>query len=88
MILRTIGAAALLIATAAQAQVVSYSSNRPDPVKGDANKVVCQRTETLGTRLGAKKTCMTVAEWQARQRADRIQTEKVQSDTRAMRSGG
>lgn len=31
--------------------------------KSDLDKVVCQKQETLGTRLGTKKVCMTVAQW-------------------------
>lgn len=31
--------------------------------KSDLNKVVCEKQETTGTRLGTKKVCMTVAQW-------------------------
>jgi len=31
--------------------------------KSDLDKVVCEKQETMGTRLGAKKVCMTVAQW-------------------------
>ena len=81
--LKSLMAMAVLVSAAAPAQVVtSYGTNNPAPIKGDANKIVCQKEETIGTRLGGKKVCLTVAEWQARQQADRDQTERVQSGTR------
>jgi hypothetical protein len=80
---KMLAVAALLLSAAAPAQVItSYRTNNPAPIRGDPNKIVCQKEETIGTRLGAKKVCMTVAEWQARQAADRDQTERVQSGTR------
>lgn len=81
--LKSLAAIAVLVSAAAPAQVItSYRANNPAPIKGDANKIVCQKEETIGTRLGGKKVCLTVAEWQARQHADREQTERVQSGAR------
>lgn len=79
---RTLAAAVVLIATAAPAQVTSYQTNRPAPVKGDADKIVCEKVETLGTRLGAKKLCLTVREWEALRKNDRDETERIQSGTK------
>jgi hypothetical protein len=31
--------------------------------KSDLDRVVCEAEDTLGTRLGAKKVCMTVSQW-------------------------
>jgi hypothetical protein len=31
--------------------------------KSDVNRIVCEAQDTLGTRLGAKKVCMTVGQW-------------------------
>jgi hypothetical protein len=81
--LKSLAAIAVLATATASAQVTtSYRTNNPAPIKGDVNKIVCQKEETIGTRLGGKKVCLTVAEWQARQQADRDQTERVQSGTR------
>lgn len=85
--LRILAASAVLAAVAAPAQVTSYTSNRPAPIQGDADKIVCQKQETLGTRLGAKKLCLTVREWRERQMADRDQTESIQAGTRAKCEG-
>lgn len=81
---RSLAAMAVLISAVAPAQVItSYSTNNPSTIHGDANKVVCEKQEKIGTRLGGKKVCMTVAEWQARQAADRDQMERIQSGARA-----
>ena len=81
--LKSFSAIALLVSAAAPAQVVtSYRTNNPSALKGDPNRIVCQKEETIGTRLGAKKVCLPIAEWQARQAADRDQTERVQSGAR------
>jgi hypothetical protein len=77
---KAIAAACLFISTAVPAQqITSYKTSNPAPVKGDPNKIVCEKQETIGTRLGAKKVCMTVAEWNDRKRAQRETTEKIQS---------
>ena len=57
-------AAALMVSTPAAAQVTSIESNNPLPKRGDPNRVVCEVEETTGTRLGARKVCKTVLEWQ------------------------
>ena len=85
--LRAIAAAAVLISTAGPAQVTSYKSNNVTTIKGDPNKIVCRKEETLGSRLGAKKVCLTVREWQAREEADREQTEGIQAGVRTRCEG-
>jgi len=82
MIKSLAGMTVLLSAAAPAQNITSYRTNNPAPIKDDANKVVCQKQETIGTRLGEKKVCLPVAEWQARQQADRDQTERVQSGAR------
>lgn len=80
---RYVVAAVLICATGATAQSVSYKSNNTAAIKGDPNKIVCEREEKIGTRLGGKKVCLTVAEWNARRGADRDQMERVQAGARA-----
>jgi hypothetical protein len=51
------------------------------PARGnqsDLDKVVCKAQDTLGTRLGAKKVCMTVAQWQAYEDDVKDQTRRIQ----------
>jgi len=69
-----------LLATSAPAfaQVTSINSSMP-PGKGqDPNKIVCEVEETTGTRLGARKICKTVLEWQQMRREQRETVEKFQ----------
>ncbi len=81
--LKSLSVIALLFSTAAPAQIVtSYRTANPSHIKGNPNRIVCQKEETIGTRLGAKKVCLTVAEWEARKTDDRDQTEHVQSGAR------
>jgi hypothetical protein len=89
--LKPLAAIAVLVSAAAPARVItSYRTNNPAPIKGDPNRIVCQTEETIGTRLGGKKVCLTVSEWQARQAADRDQLESVQAGarTRCSNDGG
>jgi hypothetical protein len=46
--------------------------------KSDLNKVVCEAQDTLGTRLGAKKVCMTVAEWLEFENNVKDQTRRIE----------
>jgi hypothetical protein len=67
-----------MFSSSAPAQITSYETNRPTVVRGDVDKIVCQKEEKIGTRLGAKKVCLTVSEWQARTKVHREQTERIQ----------
>jgi hypothetical protein len=62
----TLALTAALASPAATAQVTSIGTANPAPKgdKQDLNKIVCEVTETTGTRLGARKVCKTVLEWQ------------------------
>ncbi len=57
----------------------SYESGKQSVVRGDPDKIVCQKEEKIGSRLGAKKVCLTVREWTARHSEDRDSTERIQS---------
>jgi hypothetical protein len=68
--------------TTVQPQVVENTT-----AKVDVNKIVCQKEQEIGSRLGAKKVCLTVKQWQDRADADRDQTERVQQTTATRPSG-
>ena len=58
--MKIIAIAALVISCAATAQpVTQYQRQDADAAKTDDNKIVCKKQETIGTRLGAKKVCLT-----------------------------
>jgi hypothetical protein len=65
-------------AAAAGAQVTTLESATPSPKKGSPDQVICERQEATGTRLGARRVCLTVAQWEAKRREHREATEKVQ----------
>jgi hypothetical protein len=72
--------AATIVSSAASAQVSSIQASNPMP-KGngqDLDRVVCDVEETTGTRLGARKVCKTVLEWQQLRAEHRLTVEKVQ----------
>lgn len=69
-------------AQAEQARDVSSA----DP--SDVNRIVCKKEETVGSRLAAKKVCLTVKEWQERTAQDRDETDRVQRDTQTGFPGG
>jgi hypothetical protein len=67
-------------AVPASAQVASIASDRQAKAKADPNKRICERIEETGTRLGARRVCMTAAEWEARRAADRTEIERAQQN--------
>ena len=46
--------------------------------KSDVNRIVCKKEETIGSRLAAKKVCLTVQEWEDLAKASREDTESWQ----------
>jgi hypothetical protein len=73
-----LGAILAACAATAGAQVSTLESATPSKKKGDPDQLVCERQETTGTRLGARRVCLTVAQWEAKRREHREATEKVQ----------
>jgi hypothetical protein len=72
---------------------VAQTTVQPQPVqaataKSDVNKLICKKEEEIGSRLGAKKVCLTLEQWQARTSEDRQQLERVQQGARGPSSGG
>lgn len=81
--------AAAVIAAPAAAQTAAPAA-QPAPVnskKSDVNKLVCQRQEEIGSRLAAKKVCMTVREWQEFRSQNRENLERWQQSAGTRSSG-
>jgi hypothetical protein len=74
-------------AAPAGAQVTRLESAIAAP-KGDYNRIVCEREETTGSRLGARRVCLTVLQWEEKRREHRESTEKVQRTVNQAPSGG
>lgn len=47
-------------------------------LKGDPNRMVCERQDEIGSRLGGKKVCKTALEWDIERRQNRDTIESVQ----------
>ena len=62
----------------AAAQVTSIEASRPDTSVQNPDKVTCERVEKTGTRLGARRICMTEEQWAAQRREQRDDLERVQ----------
>jgi hypothetical protein len=83
----------LLAAVVAATPLAAQTPPQAQPVetnakKSDANKLVCKTEETIGSRLGAKKVCLTVQEWKEQADYYRDQTESWQRQAPARSSGG
>jgi hypothetical protein len=70
--------AASRASSAATAQVTRIEAANPAPKGQDLNRIVCEVDETTGTRLGARKICKTVLEWQDMRTQTRTNVEMVQ----------
>ncbi|HEU5481507.1 MAG TPA: hypothetical protein VFU80_00230 [Sphingomicrobium sp.] len=80
-----VAGALALIAAPAIAQTAPAGTPKAQDVQAtessDANRIVCKKEESLGSRLGAKKVCLTVKEWQELASANREHTEDIQKDS-------
>ena len=70
--------AATLASSPAIGQVTTLQTANPAPKGQDLDKIVCEVTETTGSRLGARKVCKTVLEWQQQKQQHRDTIEKFQ----------
>ena len=54
------------------------ASPKADGKKSDLDRVVCKAEDTTGSRLNAKKVCLTVAQWQDYENDAKDQTRRIQ----------
>jgi predicted secreted protein len=74
-------AAAGTLAASATAQTVPPDPASPSSAQQkskDPNRMICEKQEELGSRLGGKKVCKTAAEWQEWRQQNRDQLEEWQ----------
>ena len=62
-------------------QTGSPSASKSGTVR-DPNRMVCEKVEVIGTRLGSKRVCMTAAQWAEQRRQDRLEIDKGQMQAR------
>lgn len=68
-----------LVAAPVAAQVSSIESSRAS-TRSDPNRMICEREDTTGTRLGARKVCLSAAQWQEKRREHREELERAQKN--------
>lgn len=80
--------AAAVIAAPVAAQTTPAAQPAPaNSKKSDVDKLVCQRQDEIGSRLNAKKVCMTVKEWQEFRSQNRESLERWQQSAGTRISG-
>ncbi len=82
-----IAAGASLAAPAAAQTAVQPQAIVVQTTKSEVNRIVCKKEIPIGSRLGAKKVCLTVKEWHDRADADRDSTERIQQQAPTRYSG-
>ena len=89
----SLSALALVLAAPATAQI-TFDDSQPASAtaaakKGnsDLDRIVCEKVERLGSRLGAEKVCLTARQWQDRKDGNRHDLEKVQQVVNQSPSG-
>ena len=65
-------------AASAGAQVSTIQTSNPAPKAGSTDRVVCEVEQQTGSRLGARRVCLTIAQRAEKRREHREATEKVQ----------
>lgn len=78
-----------IVSTSAIAQSAPSAAVQPsaNSQKNDLERIVCEKQEQIGSRLGARKVCKTVKEWQEQRRIEREEVEKVQHNVNQAPSG-
>ena len=67
-----------LLCAPALAQTSAVALADASAEKTELDRIVCERQEQLGSRLGGRKVCKTIREWQEERRVQREETEGVQ----------
>jgi hypothetical protein len=82
----------VIIASAAVISTQAFAQSAPTPMTAPTaataansadDKIVCEKEEQIGSRLGARKVCMTVKQWAEQRRIEREQVEKFQQQNTA-----
>ena len=72
------GAAAIAVPAVAQTAPAAPAATQATSKLKDPNRIICEREEELGSRLGGKKICKTAQEWQDWRQQNRDQVENWQ----------
>lgn len=83
----SLAAAALVISMPAAAQITFENAPQAPaakPTDAKANRLICEKQETIGTRLGGTKVCMSWNDWQELKFRHREQFEKIEQQATAI----
>ena len=69
---------AFAFSTAPAVAQTTIQSSSASLKRGDPDRILCEREETTGTRLGARRVCLTVHQWNEKRSEHRKTVEKVQ----------
>jgi hypothetical protein len=79
---------ALLVSAApALAQTQPTTGSAPTAKAKDPNRVICEKVQDTGSRIGGKRICMTAAQWEEQRRRDRQYVEDAQQRSLEPNSG-
>lgn len=84
-VLVLLGAASLTVPAFAQQPPSQQAQTRPP---ADPNERICRDIALTGSRMVSRRFCATRAEWEAREREDRDQTELMQRPMQCSIMGG
>lgn len=73
-------------ANGAEATAPAENVAQVKPAK-DPNRMICRREKEIGSRLNAKKTCMTAREWEEQRQTQAVEVDKIQK-ARPLNGGG
>ncbi|MEP7131109.1 MAG: hypothetical protein ABI770_08275 [Sphingomicrobium sp.] len=82
---RILFTALLFGTTSAGAQSQQTANSVPPAKRSNADRIICETVEDIGSRLGGKRVCMTQQQWEERRRHDR---EDLEDDLRHQRTPG
>ncbi len=68
----------VILAAPATAQNTAPARAAAPAASKDPNRIICERQEEIGTRLGGKKVCKTAAQWDEERQQEREALDKFQ----------
>ncbi|HEX6741026.1 MAG TPA: hypothetical protein VF079_04430 [Sphingomicrobium sp.] len=72
------GVTALVLSAAAASASTPAPGQSSTAPKDDPNRIICEKVQETGSRLNARKTCMTAAQWVEQRKRDREAVEDAQ----------
>lgn len=79
--------ATLFLGTAPVLAQTQPAAQPASPAAYDGDRIICEKIKETGSRISAKKICMTKLQWEEKRRVDRQEMEDVQN-RRTEPSGG